>query len=183
MSILSKCVKKTCNLLKDPQMVRHATCQPKPLSTFLLNNSVLGMVQLQSYTSTVPAKIWTSVKLCEVSPLWGATLANSSHQPPPFCLSSKKDKASKSSGSNAPTKPTTRPKWFRCLSNPIPLHPLLPHQGRHNLLSLKRRPSLTNLWRGVDGVIAPPTNQEKTYPPLFGKGDEQVLNPQTPKND
>lgn len=59
----------------------------------------------QSDTSTVPAKIWTSVKLCEVSPLWGATLANilnhhttaqikkkhlSSHRPPPFFLSSKK---------------------------------------------------------------------------------------------
>lgn len=72
----------------------------------------------QSYT-TVPAKIWTSVKLCEVSPLWGATLANilnhhttaqikkkkhpSSHQPPPFFYH-QKNKASKSSGSNTNNK-------------------------------------------------------------------------------
>lgn len=69
---------------------------------------------------------------------------------------------------------------------PHPLHPLLPHQGRHNLLSLKRRPSLTNLSKArLNGHVVtrgrwgrcPPTNQAKLIL------DEQVLNPQTPKND
>lgn len=190
MSILSKLAKKWMQFARIQRWfdMRHANSNLSALSSSTI---LFWEWCAQSYT-TVPAKIWTSVKLCEVSPLWGATLANSSHQPPPFCLSSKKTRHRKSSGSNAPTKPTTRPKWFRCLSNPIPLHPLLPHQGRHNLLSLKRRPSLTNLSKArLNGHVVtrgrwgccPPTNQEKTYPPLFGKGDEQVLNPQTPKND
>ena len=118
MSILSKLAKKWMQFARIQRWfdMRHANSNLSALSSSTI---LFWEWCAQSYT-TVPAKIWTSVKLCEVSPLWGATLANSSHQPPPFCLSSKKTRHRKSSGSNAPTKPTTRPKWFRCLSNPIP---------------------------------------------------------------